>query len=97
MAEGAQESMVLTERQARTFDGLERMGACLSLVGVSLIFVSFAACKRLRNLPNTFIFCASVANVFASIACAIGYAGIWDLRRNPYSPLCQAQAFMFEW
>ena len=89
--------MVLDDHAAHTFNSLERMGASLSLIGVGLIFFSYAVCKRLRTLSNTFIFLASIANVGASIACAIGYAGIWDLQRNPNSPLCQTQGFLFEW
>ncbi|KAK5624630.1 hypothetical protein RRF57_000346 [Xylaria bambusicola] len=71
----------------------ERLGAALSLVGVISIFVAFAAFKRLRTVPNTFIIFASVANLGASIACLIGYSG---LLAGPSSRLCQAQAFMFE-
>ncbi|KAI0160239.1 hypothetical protein GGR57DRAFT_412839 [Xylariaceae sp. FL1272] len=71
----------------------ERLGAAFSLVGVLLIFLAFAACKRLRSVPNTFIVFASVSNLGASIACLIGYSGVLA---GSTSPLCQAQAFLFE-
>ncbi|KAI0102924.1 hypothetical protein GGR51DRAFT_550194 [Nemania sp. FL0031] len=71
----------------------ERLGAAISLVGVLLIFIAFTMFKRLRTVPNTFIIFASVANMGASIACLIGYSGVLD---GSTSPLCQAQAFMFE-
>ncbi|CAJ2501275.1 Uu.00g041280.m01.CDS01 [Anthostomella pinea] len=71
----------------------ERLGAAMSVAGVLLIFVAFAASKRLRTVPNTFIVFASIANLGASIACLIGYSGV---QKGPTSDLCQAQAFMFE-
>lgn len=71
----------------------ERLGAALSVVGVLSILIAFAAFKRLRTVPNTFIIFASVANLGASTACLIGYAGVVA---GSTSSLCQAQAFMFE-
>ncbi|KAI0442472.1 hypothetical protein F4803DRAFT_562288 [Xylaria telfairii] len=71
----------------------ERLGAALSLAGVVSIFIAFALFKRLRTVPNTFIIFASVANLGASIACLIGYSGVLA---GSTSPLCRAQAFMFE-
>lgn len=79
--------------QIETIVFFERLGAAFSLVGVLSIFVAFAMFKRLRTVPNTFIIFASVANVGASIACLIGYSGILA---GSTSPLCQAQAFLFE-
>ncbi|KAF6838398.1 g-protein coupled receptor [Colletotrichum plurivorum] len=72
---------------------LEIIGASLSMFGVSLIFVTYWAFKRIRTVPNLFILFASIANVGASIACAIGYDG---LRAGETSPLCQIQAFLLE-
>ncbi|OTA55470.1 hypothetical protein K449DRAFT_311651, partial [Hypoxylon sp. EC38] len=71
----------------------ERLGAALSVTGVLLIFAAYAAFKRLRSVPNTFIVFASFANLGASIACLIGYSGVLA---GSNSHLCQAQAFMFE-
>ncbi|KAJ9157888.1 G-protein coupled receptor [Pleurostoma richardsiae] len=89
--------MVLKPHQINTLNSLERTGATLSLVGVSLVIISYALFKRLRTVPNTFIFFASIANIGASIACAIGYDGVLDLQTDPKSALCQTQAFLFEW
>ncbi|KAI0021655.1 hypothetical protein F4780DRAFT_274438 [Xylariomycetidae sp. FL0641] len=72
---------------------LERLGAALSVAGVLLIFIAYAAFKRLRSVPNTFIVFASFANLGASIACLIGYSGV---HAGPTSNMCQVQAFMFE-
>ncbi|KAI0200317.1 hypothetical protein F4808DRAFT_460912 [Astrocystis sublimbata] len=71
----------------------ERIGAALSLIAVVSILIAFATFKRLRTVPNTFIVFASVANLGASIACLIGYSGVLV---GSTSPLCQAQAFLFE-
>lgn len=71
----------------------ERLGAALSVIGVLFIFAAYAAFKRLRSVPNTFIVFASFANLGASIACLIGYSGVLA---GSNSHLCQAQAFMFE-
>ncbi|KAI1827964.1 hypothetical protein F4861DRAFT_548374 [Xylaria intraflava] len=79
--------------QIETIVLFERLGAALSLASVIMIFLAFAAFKRLRTVPNTFIIFASVANLGASIACLIGYSGVLA---GSTSPLCQVQAFMFE-
>ncbi|KAL2136204.1 hypothetical protein VTI74DRAFT_5082 [Chaetomium olivicolor] len=85
--------MNLTEEQRDTIQYIERAGASLSLIGVSLIFIAYALFKRVRTVPNTFILFASIANVGASIACLIGYAGILA---GDLSALCQTQAFLLE-
>lgn len=85
--------MNLTNDQRDTIQYIERIGASLSLVGVSLIFLAYAIFKRVRTVPNTFILFASIANVGASIACLIGYAGILA---GDSSGLCQTQAFLLE-
>ncbi|KAK3694419.1 hypothetical protein B0T22DRAFT_526338 [Podospora appendiculata] len=85
--------MALAGTQRDTIQHVERLGASLSLVGVFLIFITYALFKRLRTVPNTFILFASIANVGASVACLIGYAGI--LAGDP-SPLCRVQAFLLE-
>ncbi|KAH8905256.1 family A G protein-coupled receptor-like protein [Coniochaeta sp. PMI_546] len=85
--------MNLTVDQRKALQTVERIGASLSLVGVCLIFVTFAAFKRLRTVPNTFILFASIANVGASTACLIGYDG---LNAGYESALCQVQGFLLE-
>ncbi|KAI1412534.1 hypothetical protein F5Y13DRAFT_162901 [Hypoxylon sp. FL1857] len=83
----------LTRQHIETIVIFERLGAALSVTGILLIFLAYAAFKRLRTVPNTFIVFASFANLGASIACLIGYSGVLA---GPDSDLCQAQAFMFE-
>lgn len=85
--------MNLTVEQRKSLQTVERIGASLSLVGVCLIFVTFAAFKRLRTVPNTFILFASIANVGASTACLIGYNG---MNAGFDSALCQVQGFLLE-
>lgn len=96
LAEDRQFAM-LDPGQISTLNAVERMGATLSLFGILLIFITFALFKRLRTIPNTFIFFASLANVGACVACLIAYDGIQALNVNKNAALCQAQGFMFEW
>lgn len=91
------EFAMLDAQQISTLNAVERMGATLSLLGISLIFVTFAVFRRLRTIPNTFIFFASIANIGACVACLIAYDGITAMDRDRWSPLCQAQGFIFEW
>ncbi|SPQ18475.1 5e9f199e-d259-43c8-855c-898ba664a14d [Thermothielavioides terrestris] len=90
---GVNDYMNLTAAERDTIQHIERLGAAISLFGVCLIFLTYGAFKRVRTVPNTFIFFASIANVGASIACLIGYAG---LAAGDSSALCQAQAFLLE-
>jgi uncharacterized membrane protein len=83
----------LTQDQVQMIVAFERAGACISILGVLLIFLAFSIFKRLRTVPNHFIVFASFANLGASLACLIGYNGILAGKN---SALCQAQAFMFE-
>jgi hypothetical protein len=72
---------------------LERTGGIISLIAVMFIFVAFGLAPEVRNVQNTFIVFASVSNVGASVASIIAMDG---LMRGRYSPLCQAQGFMFQ-
>ncbi|KAF4464747.1 G coupled receptor like [Fusarium albosuccineum] len=82
----------LTAGQTQTLVLMERIGGSISLVAVVLIFVAYALVPRVRNVQNTFIVFASIANVGASIASIIAMDG---LELGVASPLCQAQSFMF--
>ncbi|KJZ72266.1 hypothetical protein HIM_08307 [Hirsutella minnesotensis 3608] len=83
----------LTERQVDVLITIERTGAGLSMIAITLTILSFIAFKKLRTTPNLFLVFASIANAGASIASMIGYDG---LRLGENSVLCQAQAFIFE-
>ncbi|KAG6362745.1 hypothetical protein INS49_007838 [Diaporthe citri] len=91
------EFAMLDEAQIETLNAVERMGATLSLFGITLIFITFALFRRLRTIPNTFIFFASVANIGACVACLIAYDGIRAMHGDRQAALCQAQGFLFEW
>lgn len=82
----------LTAGQTQALVLMERMGGSISLVAVVLIFVAYALVPRVRNVQNTFIVFASIANVGASIASVIAMDG---LELGVASPLCQAQSFLF--
>jgi formate-dependent nitrite reductase membrane component NrfD len=83
----------LTEPELRTIVALERVGGTVSLFAVLLIFIAYYLVRRVRNVQNTFIMFASVANIGASVASIIALDGIYA---GKYTPLCQAQSFMFE-
>ncbi|CAM1511649.1 Fc.00g091620.m01.CDS01 [Cosmosporella sp. VM-42] len=83
----------LTQGEIKTLVLLERIGGSISLVSVVLIFIAFALAPRVRNVQNTFIVFASVANVGASVASIIAFDG---LERGVASALCQGQSFLFE-
>ncbi|KAH8736597.1 hypothetical protein BGZ61DRAFT_490213 [Ilyonectria robusta] len=77
--------------QTQTLALLERLGGCISLVSVLLIFIAYGLVPRVRNPRNTFIVFASIANLGASIACIIARDG---LERGEDSALCRTQSFM---
>ncbi|KAJ4270116.1 hypothetical protein NW762_001789 [Fusarium torreyae] len=85
-------SDLLTEGERHTLVLFERIGGSVSLVAVLLIFIAYALVPRVRNVQNTFIVFASVANIGASCASIIAMDG---LELGVASPLCQAQSFMF--
>jgi hypothetical protein len=83
---------LLEPTQRTTLVLFERIGGSISLVAVLCIFVAYALVPKVRNVQNTFIVFASVANVGASVASIIALDG---LELGVASPLCQAQSFMF--
>lgn len=82
-----------TSGEMQTLVLLERIGGSISLVAVVLIFIAYGLAPRVRNVQNTFIVFASVANVGASIASIIAMDG---LKKGTESALCQGQSFLFE-
>ncbi|KAJ4854891.1 G protein-coupled glucose receptor regulating gpa2 domain-containing protein [Trichoderma breve] len=84
----------LSPREIEVLITIERTGAGLSMVAITLTLVSFFLIKKLRTTPNMFIVLASIANAGASIASMIGYDG---LDKGESSALCQGQGFIFEW
>lgn len=84
---------MMSGAQKAAITALERTGGCISLIAVVLIFVAYGLAREVRNVQNTFIVFASVANVGASIASIIAMDG---LNQGTESALCQAQSFMFE-
>ncbi|KAL7792054.1 putative G-protein coupled receptor protein [Trichoderma ceciliae] len=84
----------LSPREIEVLITIERTGAGLSMVAITLTLLSFSLFKKLRTTPNIFIILASIANAGASIASMIGYDG---LDNGESSALCQGQGFIFEW
>ncbi|KPM40042.1 hypothetical protein AK830_g6518 [Neonectria ditissima] len=87
------EVITMTPEQARTLTLLERIGGTISLVAVLLLFAAYAAAPRVRNVQNTFIVFASIANIGASVASIIAMDG---LQSGTDSALCQGQGFLFQ-
>lgn len=79
--------------QMATLVLLERIGGSISLVAVVLILIAYALVPSVRNVQNTFILFASIANIGASVASIIAMDG---LELGVASPLCQAQSFLFQ-
>ncbi|KAJ6780412.1 hypothetical protein PWT90_02299 [Aphanocladium album] len=84
----------LTAEKIATLVAIERTGASMSMIAISMIALSYLVYPKLRTTPNTFLLFASIANAGASIASMIGYDG---LMQGDESSLCQGQAFIFEW
>ncbi|KAI9158180.1 Cyclic AMP receptor-like protein A [Paramyrothecium foliicola] len=84
----------LSDGQIDILIRIERVGAGLSMVAVTITIASFIAFRKFRTTPNLFLLCACIANVGACIASMIRYDGVEE---GEGSSLCQAQAFFFEW
>ncbi|XWX00869.1 hypothetical protein V2A60_008892 [Cordyceps javanica] len=84
----------LSPDKVATLVAIERTGASMSMIAISMIAASYLVYPKLRTTPNTFLLFASIANAGASIASMIGYDG---LMQGGDSSLCQGQAFIFEW
>lgn len=84
----------LSAAKIATLVAIERTGASMSMIAILMIGLSYLVYPKLRTTPNTFLLFASIANAGASIASMIGYDG---LMQGEESPLCQGQAFIFEW
>lgn len=83
----------LTPNEIKVVVALEKAGASLSMIGITMIFIAYWVFKRIRTVPNLFIMFASIANIGASIACLMGYDGIIA---GVDTSLCQTQAFLLE-
>ncbi|KAJ6447073.1 G-protein coupled receptor protein [Purpureocillium lavendulum] len=82
-----------TPQQVNTLATLERVGGSISLIGIVCIFVTYGFVRRVRNVQNTFIVFASVANAGASIASIMALNG---LQKGTRSDLCKTQSFLFQ-
>ena len=85
-----------TEERIHIIVTLEMVSGSIGLVSVMLIFITFGLFKRLRTLPNTFIFFASIANVGGCVAVLIGRHGIDNIEKYNDKTLCMTQAFLLQ-
>ncbi|CZR51514.1 related to G protein coupled receptor like protein [Phialocephala subalpina] len=81
----------LTAFQIDTLAIVEKASAVLSLIGTTLIIITFLSMKSFRRLSTTLIFYASFSNVLSNIAHLIGISGITAGQNNA---LCQVQGFL---
>ncbi|KAL8831086.1 MAG: hypothetical protein Q9191_001067 [Dirinaria sp. TL-2023a] len=83
----------LTAHQLRALEITERVASCFSLIGTTLILVTFASSSKFRKPINRLIFYASWGNTLCNVATMISESGI---RAGQGSHLCQFQAFLIQ-
>ncbi|KAK4197950.1 hypothetical protein QBC40DRAFT_332193 [Triangularia verruculosa] len=88
--------LILNERQTNLLSTIERGLGSVSLVAVALIFVAFGLFRPLRTVPNCFLVCSSVNNVFSSAATLVAQDGLRMTVTNGGRGLCNAQGFLFQ-
>lgn len=88
--------LILTEEQTDLLVTIERALGSVSLAAVTLVFVAFALFRALRTVPNCFLVCSSVANVFSSVATLMTQDGLRTAIQNGDKGLCNAQGFLFQ-
>ncbi|RLL99076.1 hypothetical protein CFD26_107167 [Aspergillus turcosus] len=86
--------MSLTQRELFALSTTERICSTVSLIGTSVIVVSFLASSSFRKPINRLVFYASWGNIMANVATMISHSGI-DYGTS--SCLCQFQAFLIQW
>ena len=86
-------SRSMTANQLQALQTTERIASCFSLIGTTLIFVTFASSTSFRKPINRLIFYASWGNTLCNIATVISESGI---RAGQASHLCQFQSFLIQ-
>lgn len=82
-----------TAHQLQALQTTERVASCFSLIGTSLIFVTFASSSKFRKPINRLIFYATWGNILCNVGTMISESGI---RAGQKSHLCQFQAFLIQ-
>lgn len=83
----------MTAHQLGALQTTERVASCFSLIGTTLIFVTFASSPNFRKPINRLIFFASWGNTLCNIGTMISESGV---RAGQTSHLCQFQAFLIQ-
>lgn len=83
-----------THSQIRTIETTERVASVFSLVGTTIVMVSFLSSSAFRKPVNRLIFYASWGNTMNTMVSLSALAGI---RAGQNSALCQFQAFFCQW
>ena len=86
-------SHVPTAQELRALQTVERVASCFSLIGTTLIFITFASSTKFRKPMNRLIFYASWGNTLCNVATMISESGI---KAGQASHLCQFQGFLIQ-
>ncbi|KKK15962.1 hypothetical protein ARAM_002807, partial [Aspergillus rambellii] len=87
-------AMSLSGEQLYAISVTERTCSAVSLLGTSIIIVSFLSSSSFRKPINRLVFYACLGNIMANIATLISQSGI---HAGVSSNLCQMQAFLIQW
>lgn len=88
------DAMSLSEQQLSAISVTERVCSAISLLGTSIIVVTFLASKSFRKPINRLVFYASWGNIMTNIATLVSQSGI---QAGTNSCLCRFQAFFIQW
>lgn len=84
----------MTPEQNHALEVAERVCSVLSLIGTSIIIVTFLGSNLFRKPINRLVFYASWGNIMSNVATLISVAGYVH---GSSSALCQFQAFLIQW
>lgn len=88
------DGMSLSARELSAITITERVCSAVSLLGTSIIVVTFLASRSFRKPINRLVFYASWGNLMTNIATLIAQSGI---QAGTSSCLCRFQAFFIQW
>jgi predicted secreted Zn-dependent protease len=72
----------------------ERTASVLSVLGATIVILTFTLSKSFRKPINRLVFYATFGNLFANVATIISTSGP---EMGSVSGLCQFQAFLIQW
>ena len=88
------DAMSLSAQELSAISIAERVCSAFSLLGTSIVVVTFLASRSFRKPINRLVFYASWGNIMTNIATLVSQSGI---RAGSNSCLCRFQAFFIQW